>query len=147
MEKIPGGAFWFNFSWQKYSTADGCFWDYLASHSKILERLFWRKIRGSVLFNFGYNKAFHDYNFPVIFSNNSEQLFSKTHPDSCFLNFFRSTEAVTRKKKTALRNLRKFLRIWSCSSKTSTGRASGNQVLQNMLQNFLEHLTRGFSRK
>ena len=28
-ENIRGGAFWFNFSWQKYSTMDGCFWDYL----------------------------------------------------------------------------------------------------------------------
>ena len=44
------------------------------------------------------NKALHDYSFPVIFSNISEGLFLKTYPDRCFWNFFRSTEAVTRKK-------------------------------------------------
>ena len=86
LENIHGGAFWFNFSWQKCSTTDGCFWDYLGKPSgwlSVLEMQSLENVEIVVLkknpwwctFLILANKALHDYSFPVIFSNISEGLF------------------------------------------------------------------------
>ena len=86
LENIHGGAFWFNFSWQKCSTTDGCFWDYVGKPSgwlSVLEMQSLENVEIVVLkknpwwctFLILANKALHDYSFPVIFSNISEGLF------------------------------------------------------------------------
>ena len=85
-ESIHGGAFWFNFSWQKYSTTDGCFWDYLGKPSVWLSVLEMQSLENVEIvalkknpwwctFLILANKALHDYSFPVILSNIAEGLF------------------------------------------------------------------------
>ena len=85
LENIRGGAFWFNFFWQKHSITGSCFWDYLwkpsewfsALETQSLEyvRIVLNKYPWWCTFLILANKAFHDYGFPVIFSNISEGLF------------------------------------------------------------------------
>ena len=98
MENTRGGAFWFNFSWQKYSTTNGCFWDYqgkLSGWFSVPEMQSLENVRIVVLKKNRWwctlilaNKALHDYSFPEIFSNISEGLFLKNISWQLLLKFF-----------------------------------------------------------